>query len=121
MCNNHQTDRKNPSVDTAKETTIKELPNSPQTKFPPKYKPTREKQCNLIKTYHKRFQDRRLVNKLCTPANDSGEEFNNFISEFKNIMLEDSDDSSVWLALLDTSVINEVFIKGHHVIYNSQV
>ena len=36
-------------------------------------------------------------------------------------MLEDSDDSSVWLALLATSVINEVFIEGFHAIYNIQV
>ena len=43
----------------------------------------------------KKCQDRRQINELCTPANDSCKEFNNFISEFKNIMLEDSDDFSV--------------------------
>ena len=36
-------------------------------------------------------------------------------------MQEDSDDSSVWLTLLATSVINEVFIKGFHAIHNIQV
>ena len=40
------------------------------------------------------FQDRRQINELCTPASDSHEEFNNFIAEFENIMLEDLDDSS---------------------------
>ena len=66
----------------------------PKPGSPLKYKFTKEKQCNLIKTYHKRFQDRRQINELCTPAGDSGKEFNNFISEFENIILEDSIDSS---------------------------
>ena len=35
-------------------------------------------------------------------------------------MLEDSDDSSAWLALLATSLIYEVFIEGFHAIYNIQ-
>ena len=95
MFNNHQTNRKTPSVGTAKETTIKWTVQQPPNQVPPpKYRSTREKQHNLIKTYHKKFQDRRQVKKLCTPVNNSGKEFNNFISEFKNIMLEDSDDSS---------------------------
>ena len=72
-----------------------ELSDRPQTKFPPKYKSTKEKQHNLIKTYHKKFQDRRQINKLCTPAGDSSKEFNNLISEFENIILEDSYNSSV--------------------------
>ena len=72
----------------------KDCPTTPKPSSLPKYKSTRKKQSNLIKTYRKKFQDIRQVNELCTPANDSGEEFNNFISEFKNIMLEDSDDSS---------------------------
>ena len=79
MCNNHQTDRKNPSVGTAKEMTIKRTAQQPPNQVP---KSTRQKQHNLIKTYHKKFQERRQVNELCTPANDSGKEFNNFISEF---------------------------------------
>ena len=36
-------------------------------------------------------------------------------------MLEDLDDSSVWLATPNTSVINEVFIDGFHILYNVQV
>ena len=36
-------------------------------------------------------------------------------------MLEDTDDSSVSLAPLNTTVINEVFIEGFHTIYNIQV
>ena len=122
MCNKHQTDRNTPSVGTAKETTIKkDCPTAPNPSSPPEYKSTRGKQCNLIKTYHKKFQDGRQVNELCTTTNDSGEELNNFISEFQNIMLEDSDDSSAWLALLATSGINEVFIEGYHTIHNIQV
>ena len=73
----------------------KELSNSPQAKFPPKYKSTKEKWCNLIKTFHKKFQDRRQINELCSPTGNSSEEFNNIISEFKSIMLEDLDNSSV--------------------------
>ena len=68
-----------------------------------------------------KFQDRRHINKLCTPTSDRSKEFNNFILEFENIMLEDSDDSSVWLATPNTSVINEVFIDGFHALYNVQV
>ena len=36
-------------------------------------------------------------------------------------MLEDSDDSSTWLATPKTSVINEVFIEGFHSLNNIQV
>ena len=68
-----------------------------------------------------KFQDRRQMNEICTTASDSKEEFNNFISEFKNIMLEDSGDSPAWLATPNTSVINEVFIDGFHALYNIQV
>ena len=35
------------------------------------------------------------MNELCTPVSNSSKEFNNFISEFENIILEDSNDSSV--------------------------
>ena len=72
----------------------KGMSDSPQDKFPPKYNSTKEKQHNLIKPYHKKFQDRRQINKLCTPASDTNKEFNNLIAEFENIMLEDLDDSS---------------------------
>ena len=72
----------------------KGLPNSPQGKYPTKYKSAKEKQCNLIKMFCKKFQDKRQINEISTPASDSNEEFNNFLSEFKNIMLEDLDDFS---------------------------
>ena len=71
-----------------------DFPTAPKPSSPPKYKSIKDKQHNLIKTYHKKLQDRKQVNKLCTPVSDSSKEFINFISEFKNIMLEDSDDSS---------------------------
>ena len=67
------------------------------SKVPPaKYKTTKEKQCNLIKTFPKRFQDRRSqINKISTPSeDDSNNKFNKFFSEFKSMMMEDSDDSS---------------------------
>ena len=73
----------------------KDCPTAPKQSSAPKYKSTKEKQCNLIKTFCKRFQDKRQINKIFTPAGDNcNKEFNNFISEFKNIILEASDDSS---------------------------
>ena len=40
--------------------------------------------------FYKKFQDKRQINEIYTPASDNcNEEFNNFISEFENIMLED--------------------------------
>ena len=100
----------------------KGLPHNPkQSSPPPKYKSTKENQHNLKKSFHKRFQDKSQINEICTPAGDNcNEEFNNFISEFENIMLEDSDDSSAWLAALNALVINEVFIDGFNALYNIQ-
>ena len=116
--NNHQLDRKSPSVGIARENRTKgTVQQSPSNTCPTKYKSTREKQHNLIKTFCKKFQDRRQINKICTPASDSSKEFNNFITEFaKNIILEDLDNSSAWLAPPNASVINEVFIEGFHTI-----
>ena len=54
----------------------------------------KEMKHNLIKSFCKKFQDRRQINEICTPASDSSKEFNNVITEFKNLMLDDSDDSS---------------------------
>ena len=51
-----------------RQTLQKGLSNSPQTKFPPKYKSTKDKQHNLIKVYHTKFQDRRQINELYTPV-----------------------------------------------------
>ena len=73
----------------------KDCPTTPKQSSPSKYKSTKEKQHNLIKTFHKKFQDKRQINEISTPASDNcNMEFNNFNSEFENIMLEDSDDSS---------------------------
>ena len=99
----------------------KDCPTVPKQTSPTQYKSTKEKQHNLLNSFCEKFQDRRQVNKICTPASDSSEEFNNFITEFENIMLEDLDDFSVWLAQPNTSVINEVFIEGFHALYNIQV
>ena len=58
----------------------KNCPTAPKQGFTPKYKSTKEKKHNLIKTFHKMFQDRRQINEICTTADDnSNEEFNNFI------------------------------------------
>ena len=73
----------------------KDCSTAPKQSSPTKYKSTKEKQHNLIKTFHKKFQAKRQINEIATPASDRNEKFNNFISEFENIMLEDSDDSSV--------------------------
>ena len=72
----------------------KDCPTAPKQSFPTKCKSMKERQCNLIKTFCKKFQDKRQINEICIPASDSSREFNNFISEFENIMLEDSNDSS---------------------------
>ena len=99
----------------------KDCPTAPKPNSPQKYKSNKDRQLNLIKTYHNKFQDRRQVNELCTPVSDSSKEFKNFISEFENIMLENSDDSSVWLAPPNKSTINKVFIEGFHTVYNIHV
>ena len=72
----------------------KDCPTAPKESSPTKYKSTKERQHNLIKSFHKKFQDRRQINEMYSPASDSREELNNFITEFKNIMFDDSDDSS---------------------------
>ena len=100
----------------------KDCPTAPKQSSPTKYKSTQEKQHNLIKTFCKKFQDKRQINEISTPTDDNcNEEFDNFISEFENIMLEDSDNSSAWLAAPNASVINEVFIDGFHALYNIQI
>ena len=75
----------------------KGLSHSPkQGSSQPKYKTTKEKQCNLMKTFHNRFQDTsRQINEISAPSDDSSnDEFNKFFSEFKSMMMEDTDDSS---------------------------
>ena len=94
--NNHQHDQINPNVGIAKRITSKRTVPQPLNMVPPNYKTTKEKQHNLIKTFCKRFQDRRQINEISTPAEDnSNNEFDKFFSEFENLMMEDSDDSSI--------------------------
>ena len=74
-----------------------DCPPAPKQGSPqPKYKTNKEKQCHLIKTFFKRFQDRRSqINEISTPSEEeSNDKFNKFFSEFESIMMEDSDDSS---------------------------
>ena len=74
----------------------KDCPTAPkQGSSQPKYKTTKEKQHNLIKAFHKRFQDRRSqINEISAPSEDnSNDEYNKFFSEFESMMMEDSDDS----------------------------
>ena len=56
----------------------KDCPTTPKPSSPPKYKSTKEKQDNLIKTYHKKFHNRRQINKLCTPASNPSEGIQQF-------------------------------------------
>ena len=121
--NNHQHDQINPNVGTVTEITSKMIVPLPLNMVPPQYKTTKEKQHNLIKTFHKRFQDRRRqIKEISAPAKDnSNEKFDNFFSEFENLMMKDSDDSSAWLVAPNEAVINEVFIEGFHVLYNTQI
>ena len=80
VCNNCQHDQINPNIGIAKGITSKRIvPTAPkQGSHQPKYKTTKEKQHNLIKTFHKQFQDRRRQsNEISTPSEDSSnDEFN---------------------------------------------
>ena len=61
-----------------------------------KYKLTKERQHNLIKSFCKKFQDRKSqVNEIFIPSEDeSFKELNTFFSEFKSMMAKDSYDTS---------------------------
>ena len=74
----------------------RDCPTAPKQGSPqPKYKTTKEKQRHLIKPFCKRFQDRSQINKISAPSEDHcNDELNKFFSEFKSMMMEDSDDSS---------------------------
>ena len=100
----------------------KDCPTAPKQSPPAKQLSTKDKQHNLIKKFCKTFQDHWQISKVYTSTSDNTEDVNNFISEFKNIMLEDSDDSSVWLvSSSELSVTNEVFIDGFHALYNIHI
>ena len=76
----------------------KDCPTAPQQNGPsqPKYTLTKERQLNAIKSFHKKFQDRKSqVSEISIPCeDDSFEELNKFSSEFENMMAKDSDDTS---------------------------
>ena len=75
--------------------TKRTVQTAPKQSPPTKQLLTKDKQSNLIKNFGKKFQDCQQINEVYTSASDNTEDVNNFISEFENIMLEDSDDSSV--------------------------
>ena len=59
----------------------KDCATAPKQGSPSKYISTKERQCNLIKTFCKKFQDKRQINKISTPTSEiCNEEFNTFIS-----------------------------------------
>ena len=59
---------------------------------------------------------------MSTPSeDDSNDEFNKFFSEFKSMMMEDSDNTSAWLVTSDEALVSEVFIDSFHALYNIQI
>ena len=97
VCNNHQHEEIKPKCWHCQGDHLKQdCPTAPEQSSPqPKNKTTKEKQCNLIKTFCKRFQDRSQINEISAPSeDDSNDEFNKFFSEFESMMMEASDDSS---------------------------
>ena len=105
----------------------KDCPTAPHQKGPSqsKYKLTKERQHNLIKSFCKMFQDRKSqVNKISVPSkNNSFKELNKFFSEFESIMAKDSDNMSASLDNPSTNeaIINEVFIESFHALYKIQI
>ena len=76
----------------------KDCPTAPHqsSSSKPKHKLIKEKQHNLIKSFCKKFQNRKSqVSKMSVPsAGDSFEELNKFFSEFDSMMGKDSDNTS---------------------------
>ena len=77
----------------------KDCPIAPQQNISsqPKSYLSKEKQHNLIKSFCKRFQNRTSqVNKVTISSEDDSfnDRFNQFFSEFKNIMTKDANDTS---------------------------
>ena len=77
----------------------KNCPTAPQqsSSLQPKSHLNKEKQCNFIKCFHKRFQDRKSqVNDITISSEDDSfnDKLNQFFSEFKNLMTKDTDDTS---------------------------
>ena len=66
-------------------------PQQQSSSSQPKYKLTKERQCNLIKSFCKKYQDRKSqVNEITIPSEDNSfKEFKNFFSEFENMIAKD--------------------------------
>ena len=77
----------------------KDCPTTPQqnSSSQPKSYLSKEKQCNLIKSFHKRFQNRTSqVNEVTISSEDDSfnDKLSQFFSEFENMMTKDADDTS---------------------------
>ena len=103
-------------------------PTTPQqnSSLQPKSCLSTKKQHNLIKSFCKRFQDRKSqVNKVTISSEDDSfnDKLNQFFSEFNNLMTKDDDDTSSWLngPPADQAIIYEVFIEGFHALYKIQI
>ena len=87
---------------------------------------SKEKQRNFIKSFHKRFQDKKSqVNEITKTSEDDSfnDQLNQFFTEFENLMSEDANNMSSWLHghQADADIINEVFIEGFHDLYKVQI
>ena len=97
----------------------KDCPNAPQenSSSQPKSYLSKEKQHNLIKSFHKRFHNKTSqVNEVTLSSEDDS--FNNklsqFFSEFENMMTKDANDTWSWLdgSHAAQAIINKVSSKA---------
>ena len=77
----------------------KDCPTAPQqsSSLQPKSHVSKEKQCNFIKSFHKRLQGRKSqVNEVTVSSEDDSfnDKLNQFYSDFENLMTADADDTS---------------------------
>ena len=77
----------------------KDCPTTPQqsSSSQPKYHFTKERQCNLIKSFCNKFQDRKSqINEITVSSenNSFDDKLNQFFLEFENLMAKDTDDMS---------------------------
>ena len=105
----------------------KDCPTVPHQRnsLPSKPQISKEQQHNFIKSFQKRFQNRRAqVNEITTSEDDSfNDQLNQFFSEFENLMCEDTNDTSNCLhgPQTNTAIVNEVFIEGFLALYKVQI
>ena len=86
----------------------------------------KDKQHKLIRSFQKRFQNKKEnINEITTASdNDSSDDqLNQFFSEFEKLMCEDEGKMSDLLhgPHAETATITEMFIKGFHVQYHVQI